>query len=329
MAKHSHLPALLSSKGSERPLRIAVSWDQSGEEAVHLAGWLAQSLPAEIRVITTAPRPWPQFRSTSSKKYKKWFENTLDERTHAVRRAMKHHVPSRAWDKEFLVFRDGKPRNKLLKEEIQRFDADLVLFGSKPKAAEGRFVPASATDILLRSAPASVGIIPRGAKLAKKGITRVNFAFLDTKEAARSSTRGIGLAAALALTLDVELRIMAFSPEETYNFDDDLTHRPLVDEWNEASLALLDRAWDVVMNVARDLNIKDPHAELKNFEVETRVSAGEGWCTVVDSQQWKKGDLLFVDSSPQSKTRSGYVHVGPHTAEFLSYAPVPVIVLRG
>ena len=122
---------------------------------------------------------------------------------------------------------------------------------------------------------------------------------------------------------------MAFSPEETYNFDDDLTHRPLVDEWNEASLALLDRAWDVVLNVARDLNIKDPHAELKNFEVETLVSAGEGWRTVVDSQKWKKGDLLFVDSSPQSKIRPGYVHVGPHTAEFLSYAPVPVIVLRG
>ena len=327
MAENLHLPALLSPTDSERPLRIAVCWDHSGEEAVYFAGWLAQSLPVEIRVLTTAPRPW-SLRSTSSKKYKRWLEHTADERTRAVRKAMKEYVPSRAWDNEFVVFRDGKPRHKLLKEEIKRFGADLVLFGSKPKAAKGRFIPGSSADALLRSAPASAGIVPRGTKLTKKGITRVNFAFLNTEEAAENSTRGIGLAAALALTLDVELRIMAFSPEETYSYDDDITHRPLVDEWNESSLALLDRAWDVVNNVAHDLNISDPHEELKNFAVETCVSSGEGWRTVVESQNWKKGDVLFLDSSPHSKTRKGHVHIGPQTAEFLNHAPVPVVILR-
>lgn len=321
-------PTLLSSISSERPLRIAVSWDQCGDEAVHFAGWLAHSLPTQVRVITTAPRPWSRLRSLSSKKYKKWFKNTAEKRTNEIRSALKEHVPRCAWDDEPAVFRDGKPRHKLFTEEIERFGADLVLLGSKPKAAKGRFLATSTADVMLHSAPASVGLTPRGVKLSKKGITRVNFAFLDTRESARATARGIGLASALALTLDVPLRIMAFSPTETYSYDEELADCTFVDEWNENSLALIDRAWDVVTHVAEELGIKDPHEQLKSFEVETRVSSGEGWDTVVDSQKWKKGDVLFLDSSPGSDAPKGHVNIGARTADFLRHAPVPVVVLK-
>lgn len=310
-------PQLLLQLSDKRPLRVLVSWDQCGEETVQLAGWVARTLPAHIRVVSTASRPWPQLRSTTSKKYKKWRKETGDKRTNAIRKALKDHVPKHAWDKNCAVFRDGSPRHKLVREETEEFKADLVLLGSKPKAAKGRFRATSTADALMHSSPVSVGLAPRALKLSKKGITRVNFAFLDENDDA--SNTGIASAAAIAMLLDVELRIMAFSPQETYSYDDKITHDALINEWNETSLALLDRARDAVSDIAGSLEI----GNLKNFEIQTCVSSGDGWETVVDSQKWKKGDVIFLASRPEQANR---VYAGPRAADFLRHTRVPVVI---
>ena len=311
-------PELLTSVGPERPLRIAVGWDQSGEEAVHFAGWLARTMPAQIRVVSTEKQPWSHLRNKTSKKYKKWRKEIEEKRSGAIREALKEHVPRGAWDEDYAVFRDGSPRYELLTQEVERFHADLVLVGSKPKAAKGRFKATSTADALMHSSPVSVGLAPRAVKLSKKGITRVNFAFLDENDEAANT--GIASAAAIAMILDVDLRIMAFSPEETYDYNEQIApHRAFIDEWNETSLALLDRARDVVSDMAEKLGVQG----LKNFEVETRVSAGDGWDTVVDSQKWKKGDVLFLASRPAT---TNCVFAGPRTTDFLEHAPVPVVI---
>lgn len=310
-------PELMPLVGTERPLRILVGFDQSGEEAIEFAGWFARTLPSRVRVVATAKRPWSSLGS-KSKQYRKWLKKTTDRSEEHIRAALKGSVPRSAWDDEFAVFREGKPRHDLLTQEAQRFNADLIVLGSKPKAAKGRFMASSTADALLHSSPISLGLTPRAAKLSKKGITRVNFAFLDDDDEATSS--GIAAAASVAIVLDTELRIMAFSPEETYCFDGELrANRTLVDEWNETSLALLDRARDTVTEIARRIGVN----ELKNFEVETCVSAGDGWATVVDSQKWKKGDVLFLGSRPSAAQR---VNVGQRASDFLRHVPVPVII---
>ena len=171
---------------------------------------------------------------------------------------------------------------------------------------------------MLHSSPISVGISPRAVKLSKKGITRVNYAFLE--ERTDAAVRGIKVAASVAMLLDVDLRIMAFSPKETYKHEAEFNGQSqLIDEWNESSLALLDRARDCVSDTAAQLGISEP----KNFEVETCVSAGEGWKSVVNSQKWKKGDILFLDSQPTERAR---VLTNPRTEDFLTHAPVPVVI---
>lgn len=309
---------LLPSIGKERPLRILVGWDQSGEEAVEFAAWLARTTACSIRVISTAPRPWSSLRGKKSKKYKKWFKQTEDKRVSAIRAALKDHVPHNAWDDHWAVFRDGAPRHELISAEARRFHADLILLGSKSKAKKGHFLATSTADAMMHYSPISVGLAPRAVKLSKKGITRVNYVFLDDRSEA--SARGMRNAATTAMLLGVDLRIMAFSPKETYSYETELqSFAPLIDEWNESSLALLDRARDCVSDTAARLGISEP----KNFEVETCVSAGDGWKSVVDSQKWKKGDILFLDSQPTERAK---VLTNARTENFLAHAPVPVVI---
>ena len=311
-------PELLPHVGEERPLRILVGWDQSGEEAIEFAAWLARTAKCTIRVISTAPRPWSSLRGKNSKKYKKWRKHTEDKRVGDIRHALKQQVPREAWDDQWAVFRDGSPRHELISAEAKSFKADLIVLGSKSKAKKGRFLATSTADAMMHYSPISVGLAPRAVKLSKKGITRVNYAFLDEHKDA--SARGIKVAALVAMLLDVDLRIMAFSPRQTYKHEAEFTaNAPLIDEWNESSLALLDRARDCVSDTAAQIGIPEP----KNFEVDTSVSAGDGWKAVVNSQKWKKGDILFLDSQPTERAR---VLTNPRTEDFLTHAPVPVVI---
>lgn len=310
-------PELLPRVGDERPLRILVGWDQSGEEAVHFAGWLAASTPAKVRVVTTASRPWSSWGS-KSKKYKKWRKKLTDERTADIRSCLKEHVPRHAWDSDFAVFAEGPSRHELLIDEAQRYHADIIILGSKAKAGKGHFRATSTAESLMHNSPVALGLAPRGVKLSKKGINRVNFAFLDERDEA--TNYGIKLATAMAMVLDVSLRIFAFSPRTSCKYDSKLDKNgALIDEWNETSLALLDRSRDAVSDMADKLKVKN----LKHFEVETLVSSGDGWGDAVASHKWKKGDVLCLGSRPSGRRR---VFAGARAADFLKHVSVPVVI---
>lgn len=318
MTNSPRTPTLLPQVGPERPLRILVAWDQSGEEAIEFAAWVARTTTTCVRVISTAPRSWSSRHNSKSKKYAKWFKKISDQRISTMNAAIKEHIPRDARDADCAVFRDGSPRHKLISEEAANFGADLILLGSKAKAKKGRFLATSTADAMIHYSPISVGLAPRAVKLSKKGITRINYAFLSEREEA--SAHGIKVAATAAMLLDVDLRIMAFSPRRTYRYEAELEpHSQLIDEWNESSLALLDRARDCVSATAEALGIPEP----KNFEVDTSVSSGDGWKSVVNSQKWKKGDILFLDSNPANR---GRVVATERTEDFLTHAPVPVVI---
>ncbi|MBG6122780.1 universal stress protein [Corynebacterium aquatimens] len=288
----------------DQPLRIAVGWDTASTDAIELAGWLSKTVPSRVRVISAETRPWSTSISLSGKKYKRWRDKLQSSRDAEVKRALKAFVPKERWDKHFHVLADGPSRDALLSEEARRFKADVLLLGSTSKATKGRFSPTRAVDTLMRTTPVTLGLAPRSAKLSKRGLTRITYAFLDTDDS--NLNQGLQIASTLALRLDVPLRIVAFSPASSHH-----SRTTLIDEWNEASLALLDRARDCITAIASDLGL----TKTKHFEVQTRVRTGDGWAHTVDSIKWKKGDVVCIGSC-----------VDERAEEFLRHVPVPILV---
>lgn len=300
-------------------LRILVAWDPSndesgGMEALECVAWLGRSTPISVRVATTLLRPWPASLNMMGKKYQKWRKQEAEACAEAVEKALKDvELPRSQWDKQFSTFADGQNEAQLLTDEAQRFKADLILVGSIASASKGRFLAGSTTDALMHSSPTALGLAPRAVKLSKKGITRINFAFIDERVAENSS--GLLFAAELAALMDVPLRIITFSPT---GLAESVLSKPkgmgneLIDEWNEQSLGMLDLARDRVI-------------EHRDFiEVETEVGSGKGWGNAVDSLKWKKGDLICMDSHPMGTLER--VFVGSTANEFLRHVPVPVVI---
>lgn len=306
---YRHLPDL-----KEQPVRIAVGWDTSGTDALELAGWLSKSMPSLVRVISTETPPWSASISKKGKKYAKWRKETHAARAAEVRKALKELVPKDKWDEEYYVLADARVREDSFNEEASRFGANILVLGSKEKADKGRFVPNRATGSLMRSSRVPLGLVPRAAKLSKRGLSRITYAFLDDCGPQRPN-QGLEIAATLALRLDVPLRIVAFSPVGA-----EQKMHTLTDEWNESSLATLDRARDCVTAIAQNLGLEAQ----RNFAVEAKVQAGDGWDRALSSIKWKKGDVLCLGSRPTPGERT--VFVDEQTNEFLSHVSVPVVV---
>lgn len=303
----------------ESPLRILVAWDPAnddtgGTEALEFAAWLGRSMPVTVRVASTLLRPWPASLNKSGKKYKKWRKNEAEACAKAVEKALTDvELPRSQWDSQFSTFADGQNEAQLLTDEAEHFEADLILFGSNAAASKGRFLAGSTTDALMHSSPTALGLAPRAVKLSKKGVTRVNFAYIDDR--ADENSPGLLFAAELAAELEVPLRLITFSPT---GLSDVTLSKPkgmsseLIDEWNEQSLGMLDLARDRVI-------------EHRDFiEVETEVGSGRGWGNAVDSLKWKKGDLICMDSHPMGTLER--VFVGSTANEFLRHVTVPVVI---
>ena len=294
MAKNSSHPAegQCSPDATVPPLRVLVSWSPSstGTEAIEFAAWIARSTPVQIRVVSTISQP---LTVTSLSKltgsYKKWFKK---ERA-ACERAVKQALNAAGVDKSQL-------------------DKNVsVLIGANQSAPKGRFFSGSTADALLHYAPLPVGLTPRGIKLSKHGITRINFAFTDLGSA---DDPALMHAACIAQRGGIPLRILAFSAKGLV--DVPLEYSPTfpsdAPNWREHSLSLLDRAHDF---------IADAYPELS---VTTAIGSGHGWSGAVDSLKWKKGDLLCLGSDPMGPIER--VFIGSPATELLPHLGVPVLV---
>ncbi len=299
------------------PIRVLVAWrpDSRGTEAIEFAAWLARTTDIRVRAVTTFLRPWPSTSlSKLGGKYRKWYEKEAAACEQKVRRAFANAgIDKHSWDEQVSVFVDGPSESVLLTEAADNFDAHLVVLGSGAAAPKGRFRAGSVADALLHSSPKPLGLAPRSVKLSKRGITRVNFAFLDSR--ATEHDASLHFAARIAARWDVPLRILAFSPTgigDAPQYDRGNLTSELTDEWREHSLGMLDRASDAV------------HDQLPELTIETEIGTGVGWSGAIDALKWKKGDMLCLGSTPLGPIES--VFLGSTATEFLRYVSVPVLI---
>ncbi|MDO5098777.1 MAG: universal stress protein [Corynebacterium sp.] len=296
--------------------RILVAWQpqSSGDEALEVAAWLARTADVTVQCVTTFLRPWPSpAMSKLGSKHKKWFKKETERYTKAVSAKLNDVGIDRAqWANPVAVIADGTSESVMLTQAAHDFGADMILLGSKAAAPKGRFLPGTTADSMLHSSPRPLLLAPRSPKLAKRGITRVNVAFIgqDTDESATTT------AAELAAAWGVPLRILALSPDgfgappvsESIKPSTDLSH-----EWRENALAILDRLRS------------SAHAAFPHIDITCEVGSGNGWHGALDVLKWKKGDLLCFGSSPLGAFER--VFIGSQTSEILPHVQVPVLMI--
>lgn len=288
-----------------------MGWDVTNTEAVEFAGWLGRSLPVRVQVTSNARSPWSKSLANAAKGHKKRMkeaQSTFDSR---VEKALKEHLPRTQWSKDVARLVDSKDTVRSLYNTAEDFNADLILLGSRAKTPKGRFRPSSVADELMRSCPVPLGLAPRGVKLAKKGITRVTYAIVMEDEPVEPDFSGLDYATALACSLGLPLRIIAFSPT---------AYEKHSSSWNEQTLGILDRARDHAWALAEEFSPE----RCDHFDVTSAVSAAKSWKRSIDSVKWKKGDIMCLGSQPTQQLTS--VFAGTREGEFIRYASVPVIV---
>lgn len=317
MAKDAATYGLAAKANPDIPLRILVAWSPSmnNTESLDVAAWLAHSTKTRIRVLSTFIQPWVGTSlSKLGGKYKKWLKQETTATEQAVKDALgQAGIDKNAWAKRYSVVADGANRPQLLTDAASDFSADLILLSPGQAAPKNRIMAGSTADALLHCSPVALGLIPRGVKLSKHGVTRMNFAYTDPR--GKKNDPSLLTAAAMAARLGVPLRILAFSPEglvkAPMNNKVDVA-KELTSDWREHSLALLDRARDHVAE------------KFPELEVSADIGSGRGWRGAVDSLKWKKGDLVFVGSTPQGKLAR--VFLGSVATELLPHLTVPVLV---
>lgn len=291
---------------------------EQNDAVFDFAAWLSRTADIKVRVVTTFIRPWPS--SSISKlggKYKKWFHN-LDAKyeSRTIKRLKRSGVEKSHWDDTISVFTDGPSESVLLTHAAEEFGADLILLGSDATAPKGRFLAGSTADALLHSSLVPLGLVPRGVRLSKKGVTRVNYAF--TSEDGDAHDQGLMYAAEMASNWGLPLRILSFSPTgiNASSASDALDLTSLLStEWREHSLAMLDSARDEVQ------------AGHPSLIVNSEVGSGRGWNGAINALKWKKGDLLCLGSRPADAISR--VFVGTETMEIIRNSPVPTIIYPG
>lgn len=299
-----------------RKPRILVAWSPAatGTEAIDVAAWLARTIDIELRVVTTLLRPWrgPSIAKMGGK-YKKWFKKECIALEKAVTaRLTEAGISTSAFADPVSLLLDGTNEPQLLAQAGEKFNADVIILGSGAAAPKGRFRAGTTADTLLNTSTTPLGLAPRAPKLSKRGITRINFAYVDHK----FTEQAVLKAAALAERFGTELRILAISPTglgDALTGEDLSIPSELALEWRENSFAALDRLADHL------------HEHHPNLSITTDIGSGIGWSGALEAIKWKKGDLLTFASTPTPTLER--VLGGSQTSEILKHVQVPVLML--
>lgn len=314
----------MAKKTAKRPeegteIRVLAAWKpHQGKNSDHVAvldyaAWLARTSPIRVQMVTTFVRPWP---STSlaklGGKYQKWHAKETEGCVAAAKKALSSAgIPDEYWDDTVALFLDGPSETALLSKAAKDFEADIILLNSEDVTVKGRFLAGSTMESLIHATPTLIGLMPSSTKLSKRGITRLNYGFIDGEQ----DSAALHETAARADKWQVPLRIVAFAPDI---LDDSMLLDPLTVQseisiqWREHLFALLDRAKDEVA------------AEFPNLTIETEIGSGGNWVGAIDAVKWKKGDLLSLSSAPMNPLER--VFVGSATSHILQFAPVPALI---
>ena len=260
-------------------LLVAIEPGGTDTDAIDFAVWLSRTTPVKVRAVGTFQRPWPIYGlSKMAGQYQKWLQNQSAKYAKQVAKAFRNAgLDEEYWDAQISVFVDGPSEATLLCEAADDFDADLIILASTPAAPRGRFAPGTSADTLLHSSPYHLGLVPREVKLSKRGVTRLNVALLESGH--DRPDEALMLAVDLAVSWDIPLRLLAFSPMGLTNQNDSLRLDlacDVSDEWHEYALGMLDRVRDRVLR----------HHD--SLDLTTEIAAGGGWSGAHGSVKWKK-----------------------------------------
>ncbi|WP_295626394.1 universal stress protein [uncultured Corynebacterium sp.] len=297
------------------PLRIVVAWrpGRNGAEAMSAAAWLARTCEVRIRVVTVLSRGWPLTSLARLSDNDSWVTREARNSERSARTALKAAGIRKGMlddDQPFVGIESSSEANALTRA-AEDFDADVILLGSQFHSPAGRFRAGSTADAMLHYSPISLGLSPRGRRLSKNGVTRINVSYIDTPQSHNALER----AADFAMKWDVPLRLLAFTPRGAtmYPTEDGFgSSEDLMIEWREQALALIDRGIDRA------------HTRYPDLRVEADVGSGHGWEDALGALKWKKGDLLVVGSSTLG--RFGRVFIGSSTNQIVRHCPVPTLI---
>ncbi|HIW95411.1 MAG TPA: universal stress protein [Candidatus Corynebacterium gallistercoris] len=303
----------------------------TGDEAAQVTAWIGRTEPISVRTASVISRAWALQSSShisqagrssaESRALEDWTRQESQACMDAAQDALAAaKLPRRMLDEQepSVVLADHS-ETKVLIDAAKDFSAHVLVLGSHPGAVAERYRIGSTADALLHCAPLPILLAPRTPKLSKKGLTRVNCAYVDTDQ----SHEALRAASDLAARWGVPLRLVTFSPKGATMYptqtpvpeegSEDPHTLELMVEWREQAQALLDRGKERAL--AR-------HPELT---VHTEAGTGYGWSGAIGALKWKKGDLLVLGSSQLGQFHR--VFIGPSTNQIIRHSPVPVLVV--
>ncbi|MBN9644356.1 universal stress protein [Corynebacterium mendelii] len=301
-----------------RRLRVLVACPPGdhSDAAYTGAAWIARTTDTDIRVAVAFARPWPSLAAAKLQgSYDSWRDGEAAKAKGRVLAALRRAgVSAGCLNHTPVVFCDGPAAAPLITQEATEFRADLILLGPEGSAKKGRFSASTTADALLHTSPAALGLVPRKAKLSKKGVTRLTLAVTSPEE---FDPETLSRATAIAQAARLPLRIIAVTPQGLTGPTEGDVPPQLQDAishgWREHTLAFLDRLSDTVFDTA------------PGIQCTTGIGAGHGFSGALESVSWKKGDLLVVGSTPTGAFER--VFIGSVASEILKTSPVPVLVL--
>lgn len=297
------------------PLRILMAWspETDADETAQCVAWIARTQPVVVRTATVISRAWSdQPNAQQRDAYDDWVARESKANAAAAQKALfAAGVPASMLDEELpsVVMVDHSETMAII-NAAQEFEADILLIGSHPAAPRGRYRIGSTADALLHCSPVPLGLSPRDPRLSKRGVTRVNCAYVDTEQ----SHQALRTASDLAARWQVPLRLVAFSPRGATMHPTQVpfNDNSMMIEWREQALALLDRGRDRALS-------RHP-----NLVVHAETGSGYAWSGAINALKWKKGDLLVLGSSALGDFNR--VFIGPSTNQILRFSPVPVLL---
>jgi nucleotide-binding universal stress UspA family protein len=283
-------------------LLVGVTPDASASDAMALAGVLQRSFGAEVTLgniyAHTADRAGTRKVDTEWLAY-------LQQEAQEVLAEAGEDAPRRGLTEYDTAMHGHRSSGVGLAELAEQIGADLIVIGSAPGSANGRFLIGSTADQLLHGSHVPVVLAPTGYRRVRPDdLGRLVVAFQDTPE----SRQALAWAAEhshgrpmTALTVLLRHRVMgsnqAFAAENL-----------IVEQVRQDAQAALDGAL----------------AEL-GATATAQITAGDDTVSALQRLDWNGDELLVLASAKGGVLRR--VFLGDMTYKLVRATPVPAVVL--
>lgn len=285
---------------------IGVADDATSPDAVAFGATLAATFSAELAVVTVSAEPGEYVNDHQGRLAQ---TGGGQEQTALVERCAEilqrdHGITAQAMVHQHRSIGVG------LSEIAEGMGADLVVVGSGPGGSLGRFTMGSTSNQLLHHIPVPLVLVPSGyARHAVPALRRVMVAFAQGDEGRLALTRGLELARAADLPMDVMtilVRHRMFGSDLGADAEGGVLTGSLemLRDYQSQALATLDTSG---VKISTDVLVGDSPAEAMNRE------------------DWEPGDLLVLASAGGGLLRR--VFLGDMTFKILRASTVPTLVL--